>query len=260
MEWHQQQEVILKNWGEACSCYRYMHSKAYHKYKRMNLNFMLPIIVMSTVTGTANFAQDTFPESVQYLVPPVIGGLNLLCAIMTTLAQFLKVSELMESHRVSSISYGKLARTIRLELDLPIHKRSQSGGSMVERCSSEYDRLIEQSPPLPAYILKNFESKFKNTTDIEKPEISDIKPMSIFDSIRESQTVTKVQKTFKSFRKDPAELRKIEVVKELQSLKSRNLVSGAQPKFFDALSDKDQLDDDEQQHQEDQEVKDTSTV
>ena len=55
-KWHKQQEKILKDWGESSSCYRYMHFKAYQQYKQMNMRFTLPIIVISTVTGTANFA------------------------------------------------------------------------------------------------------------------------------------------------------------------------------------------------------------
>ena len=131
-DWHSQQEVILKAWGEACSCFSYMHFKAYHLFKRMNFRFMLPIIVISTVTGTANFAQDTFPENIRHIVPAVVGGFNLFAAILTTVAQFLKVSERLESHRVTAIHYGKLARNIRLELNLPISERSHDGSNMVE--------------------------------------------------------------------------------------------------------------------------------
>ena len=31
--WHPQQEKILKAWGEAAACYRYMHYQAYCSYK-----------------------------------------------------------------------------------------------------------------------------------------------------------------------------------------------------------------------------------
>ena len=56
-EWHQQQAKLLKNWAEVASSYRWMHNQAYMIYKKKNLYFMLPLIIMSTVAGTANFAQ-----------------------------------------------------------------------------------------------------------------------------------------------------------------------------------------------------------
>lgn len=159
-DWHPEQVDILKRWGEQSSCYRYMHYKAYQKYKKSSMRFTLPIIIISTLTGTANFAQETFPESWKHLVPVGIGGLNLVAAIMTTILQFLKINELMESHRVSSVHYGKLSRSIRLQLTLPPGERSHRGSEFVDFCNQEYDRLIEQSPPVPGKIIKIFEKEF----------------------------------------------------------------------------------------------------
>ena len=158
--WHAQQEKILKVWGEQSSCYRYMHFKSYQKYKKLSMRFTLPIIIISTITGTANFAQESFPISWQNYVPSGIGAFNLIAAIMTTILQFLKINELMESHRVSSIHYGKLSRSIRLQLTLPRTDRSQDGTSFIEYCNNEYDRLIEQSPSIPGKIIKLFEKEF----------------------------------------------------------------------------------------------------
>lgn len=178
--WHPQQEKILKIWGESAACYRYMNNKAYLQYKKASMRYTLPIIVISTVTGTANFAQQTFPISIRPLVPLIIGGMNIVTAIMTTIMQFLKINELMEGHRVSSIQYGKLSRTIRLELALPLEERSQDGTAMVEACRMEYDRLIEQSPPIPSAIVKSFELEFPGDTDIYKPEIMNIEPIEMY--------------------------------------------------------------------------------
>ena len=193
--WHPQQEKILKGWGESAACYRYLHYKSYSMYKRMSLRFTLPIIIIGTITGTANFAQDTFPENLREYVPAGIGALNLFGAILTTIQQFLKVNELMESHRVSYIHYGKLARSIRLELALPVEERQHDGASMVNMCRSEYDRLIEQSPPISTSIILRFEKRFPDPA-VEKhakgkgfkfvrPEIMSIKPIEMYDWERE---------------------------------------------------------------------------
>ena len=179
--WHAQHEVILKEWGETASCYRHMHFRAYQINRVWSLSFTLPVIVISTITGTANFAQKTFPSSVAEYVPLVIGSFNLFAAIMTTVAQFLKVTELMENHRVTSIQYGKLARKIRLELNLPISERNYHGDSMIEMCRAEYDRLIEQSPPVPKGVIVNFNRKFPDTVNLfAKPELTTIHPIETF--------------------------------------------------------------------------------
>jgi len=191
-QWHYAHEDILKEWGEAAACYRYMHFNAYKIFKKKNIRFTLPIIVISTVTGTANFAQSTFPSSWQKFVPSVIGAMNLFTAILTTVMQFLKINELMESHRVSYVSYAKLARNIRLELLLPITERSQHGSTMVDTCGMEYGRLIEQSPTLPGSVISDFEKEFGiqiKPNNFSRPELMGIRLISPFKGTKERNII-----------------------------------------------------------------------
>ena len=189
-EWHPQQSKLLKNWAEVASSYRWMHNQAYMIYKKKNLNFMIPLIIMSTVTGTANFAQSTFPEGIRPYVPQIIGAINLISAIMTTIYQFLKISEFMESHRISSINYGKLARTITVELSLPVKDRNSGGAECVKVSRTEIDRLIEQSPAIPKKILFAYESLFSGK-GLSEPEIIVINQVDIYEDI-ENKTATTV--------------------------------------------------------------------
>ncbi len=191
--WHPQQEKILKAWGEAAACYRYMHYQAYCSYKNLSMKFTIPLIIVSTVTGTANFAQETFPPSVQPFVPSAIGGLNLITAIATTIMQFLKINELMEGHRVASVQYGKISRTIRLELTLPLSERTLNGTNMIENMRAEYDRLIEQSPNVPKQMIDAFEREFPDDNAFFKPEIMHIQPIIPFKAIQESKVITKLK-------------------------------------------------------------------
>ena len=191
--WHPQQEKILKAWGEAAACYRYMHYQAYCSYKNQSMKFTIPLIIVSTITGTANFAQETFPPTVQPFVPSAIGGLNLITAIATTIMQFHKINELMEGHRVASVQYGKVSRTIRLELTLPLSERTQNGTNMIENMRAEYDRLIEQSPNVPKYIIDSFEKEFPDDNAFFKPEIMHIQPITPFKAIAENTIMTKLK-------------------------------------------------------------------
>ena len=191
--WHPQQEKILKSWGEAAACYRYMHYQAYCSYKNQSMKFTIPLIIVSTISGTANFAQETFPPTVQPYVPSAIGGLNLITAIATTIMQFLKINELMEGHRVASVQYGKVSRTIRLELTLPLSERTQSGTNMIENMRAEYDRLIEQSPNVPKKIIDDFEREFPDDNAFFKPEIMHIQPINPFKAIEENKIITKLK-------------------------------------------------------------------
>ena len=228
-EWHKQQMELLRKWAEIASCYRWMHNQAYMIYRKKNLYFMIPLIIMSTLTGTANFAQSSFPAVIRPNVPQIIGAINLISAIMTTIYQFLKVSEYMESHRISSINYGKLARNITTELNIPVKDRDASGADCVKLTRLEIDRLIEQSPSIPKFVLVLFNSKFHNK-GIEEPEIIVIKRVDIYDDPenKTANTVADAGIRFKQLVKKPffgGSVQKDTITKELTGLIESKIVT-----------------------------------
>ena len=50
--------------------------------------FTIPVIIMSTLTGTANFAQERVPENYQAIYSIIIGSINIFAGIITTIQQF----------------------------------------------------------------------------------------------------------------------------------------------------------------------------
>ena len=207
--WHGQQELILKRWSEIGSSYRYLHDKSFKKFDRQNMWFALPVIVISTVTGTANFAQGSFPDAWKEYVPLGIGFFNLSAGLITTVAQFLRVSELLEGHRAASLAYSKFSRNISVELSLPIKERTEDGSVFISNCRTELDRLIEQSPDIPEDIVAAFVKRFpepekdasgnktKSGYEFFRPEILDIKPIKIYrDNAAEEKRKLKAERAF----------------------------------------------------------------
>jgi hypothetical protein len=192
--WNEYHENVLRQWGEACACYRYMHHRAFLKFKKLSLRFNLPVIVLSTVTGTANFAQSSFPESMRSSAPAIIGGMNLIAGLIATIMQFLKINELMENHRTAALGHGSLSRNIRLQLSLPRAERKKEGLVFVEECKMEYDRLLEQSPSIPRHILTNFDKEYPIEGVFTKPEILNVRaipPLKPPKTIGTVQAITK---------------------------------------------------------------------
>jgi hypothetical protein len=181
-QWNDTEVKLLKKWGEQAASYRVLHNRAYRKYKYLTALFTIPVIIISTVTGTANFSQGTIIQiypSFELYLPLVIGTLNLISGIITTIGQFLRVSELNEANRNASISYGKFARNISTELSLPPNERSYNGIDFIQICRNEMDRLIEQSPEISMKIINKFEhnKKFKH---VIKPELVNISSIEVY--------------------------------------------------------------------------------
>jgi len=175
-EWTPDHETILVEWADKAMCYRWLHTRANGMYSTLNAFYTVPVIIISTLTGTANFAQDRVPANYQGIFVMFVGAFNILAGIISTIQQFLKITQLNESHRVSSIAWDKFYRNIKIELAKHPHER-MSAVQMIKMSKEEYDRLMETSPNIPVEIIAMFKKSFENSdnyADIIKPEICDV--------------------------------------------------------------------------------------
>tara|TARA_Y100000816_G_C26108254_1_gene589994 strand:- start:3790 stop:4713 length:924 start_codon:yes stop_codon:yes gene_type:complete len=173
--WTEEHENILVEWADKAMCYRWLHSTSNASFSRKNAWYTIPVIVISTLTGTANFAQERVPEEYQTYYVMTVGGFNILAGIITTVQQFLKITQLNEAHRVASIAWDKFYRNIKTELAKNPKERLQVI-QFLKMCKEEFDRLMETSPVIEADIINQFKIKFSKSDafkDIIKPEICD---------------------------------------------------------------------------------------
>lgn len=159
VEWSVDHENILVEWADKAMCYRWLHGKANSSFSKKNTWYTIPVIIISTLTGTANFAQDRVPNAYQGFFVMTVGAFNILAGIITTVQQFLKITQLNEAHRVSSIAWDKFYRNIKTELAkhpserLPVIQ-------FLKMCKEEFDRLMETSPVIPDDIIALFNIQF----------------------------------------------------------------------------------------------------
>ena len=182
VEWSPENEKILVEWCDIAKCYKWLHTRAHQNYSTKHAWFTIPAIILSTISGTASFAQGSLPVSMQTYAPMVIGSVNIFIGILTTIQQYLKISEYNESHRVSAIAWDKFARNVRIELSkAPIER--MDAGHFIKLSRQEYDRLMETSPTISSNVAYLFERKFKGKPgsierkryeELKKPDICNI--------------------------------------------------------------------------------------
>jgi len=80
-EWTLEHEQILVEWADKAMCYRWLHSRSNAMYSSLNAWYTIPVIVISTLTGTANFAQERVPLKYQSFFVMIVGGFNILAGI-----------------------------------------------------------------------------------------------------------------------------------------------------------------------------------
>jgi hypothetical protein len=182
VEWSPENEKILVEWCDVAQCYKWLNMRSHAKYSRLHAWFTIPAIILSTISGTASFAQQSFPPSTQAFVPMAVGSLNIFIGILTTIQQYLKISELNESHRVSSIAWDKFARNIRIELAKAPNERLDAG-TFIKHCRDEFDRMMETSPSIDDKIIHEFKKNFAGKTEEAKKRFAELKKPDICDTI-----------------------------------------------------------------------------
>lgn len=171
--WVNEQEMLLKDWAEKARYYSWMHSKAGNLYVSRNNKITIPLIIISTLSGSANFSMVGVqtPHNWVYTVgfPLVMGILSIISAILSAMTKYLRTAELSENHHEFHKKYNSLFRNISLELSLPANQRK----SPTEICNLhryEFDRLVSESPNIPEVIINEFNTKFPFVSN--KPEIT----------------------------------------------------------------------------------------
>lgn len=155
LTWNEKVDDLLIEWCDIARCYKWLHMRAYESYSTFNMIFTIPSIVLSTVSGTASFAQESMPPTYRTYAPMAIGTINIFVGIIATLQRYFKIAELNESYKVAYISWDKFSRNIQIEISKDPKQRT-SAKSFFKTTRMEYDRLLETSPPIPPFIIRKF--------------------------------------------------------------------------------------------------------
>jgi hypothetical protein len=141
-------------------------------FKNNDQSLMIPVIVLSTLTGTANFGMGSFfgdDANGQRLAQLGVGGISIIAGVLTTLANYYGYSKCAETHRTSGVSWGKFNRFISIELRLHPDERMDAK-SFLKMFRIELDRLIEQAPSIPNSVINEFKILFEES-DVHLPDI-----------------------------------------------------------------------------------------
>lgn len=182
--WTGEIEKLMAEWADKAITYRWMHERTERIFASKDLGFMFPVIILSTVTGAANFALDSVIENPEYkkYAQLGLGGLSILTGIISTIANRLGYGSRAEAHKSAGIHWGKFQRLIAIELSLHPDERSDCM-AFLKTCRNELDRLIEQSPTIPQPVIEECRKEFKKYPKVRKPEIvGDIDTTHVFDN------------------------------------------------------------------------------
>tara|TARA_B100000767_G_scaffold217596_1_gene205328 strand:+ start:714 stop:1412 length:699 start_codon:yes stop_codon:yes gene_type:complete len=175
--WCEKQERLLIKWAEKAAGYRWLHNHARLYYQKQNDYLSYPSIVIASITGVGGFAvlnpsgnegvsQDT--KNNIMIIQYFFAFLNVLAGILTSISKFSQSLPLSEAHSLMCVSWSKFYRCIDMELSLDVKHR----GNVVEfimKSREEYDKLLDDSPDIPAISIKAFLAQFPDKEN--KPDV-----------------------------------------------------------------------------------------
>lgn len=169
IHWSSQLEALIASEAERARGLAWIHMKAEQIFSRRNNCIQIPVIILSTLAGTASvgssslFPQDAMVGSV------VIGMVSIVCGILNTIQSYFSFSRKAEAHRIAYLSYSKLFTYISVELSLPRTERLLPEKVLTD-LRTQIERLAETTPTPPQQVLDLFNTRFaKEDERIARP-------------------------------------------------------------------------------------------
>lgn len=146
---------LLGRWFEICNNYSHLHHLSFEYYRKVNYFMMLPIMLITTVTGSFNLVLSFHPTLIYIQI--VLGVLGLFAGMISSMYNFLEIPQLQEQHNLHSSQFEKYGRTIEMELVLYKNKSKTyaSLAEFIKIIKAEIDHLVDHGPFIPAHILQN---------------------------------------------------------------------------------------------------------
>ena len=178
--WSAQLEDIIAKEVERCSGLAWLHTKAEIESSTYNTYVQVPVIILSTLAGTASVGSSTLFGGSTTISGIAIGLVSIGVGILNTLGGFFAFAKRSESHRIAHLNYSKLASKIAIELSLPRQERMKAE-ILLAYLRETMERLAETTPNCPLNIIKEFNEKYKNEKQIALPvEVNGIHKIEIY--------------------------------------------------------------------------------
>jgi len=149
-----------------------LHNQCEQYYGARSNWISIPVIVLSTLSGTASASSTTFFADNMKMGSLGIGAISILCGVLNTVNSYFAYAKRTEAHRIADIQFNKVYRFIATEMTLPRLERIRAR-DMLKIVREQVERLAETSPPIPEFIVEKFKKNFrKDYKDIAQPDIT----------------------------------------------------------------------------------------
>jgi hypothetical protein len=161
LTWSEPLELLIAQEGEKARGLAWIHQRAETFYSKRNNWIAIPVIILSTLSGTASVGSSSLFSGETQISSIVIGLVSIGVGILNTISSYFAFSRKAEAHRIAYLNYNKLFQTISVEMALPRAERDEPE-HLLAQLRTTMERLAETTPTPPDGILSDFNLKFKD--------------------------------------------------------------------------------------------------
>jgi hypothetical protein len=179
--WSSALEELVASEGEKCRGLAWINQRAETYYSHRANAIAIPVIVLSTLAGTASVGSTSLFGGETQISSVVIGLVSIGVGVLNTISSYFSWARKAEAHRIAYLQYGKLFSIIRVEMSLPRSER-QEPEAILKQIRDGMERLAETTPSPPETILQEFNRHFKDEDkSISRPvEVNGLQKITIF--------------------------------------------------------------------------------
>lgn len=172
-DWDNQKSELISKWCDMAQSYGWMHQNASEYYQRRTNRIIIPVIILSTITGitTATFGSLFSGDRYSYFQPYIaigLGLMSLVTAIMNTIEQKFKYAQLAERHSMIGKEWYSLWRLLHATLALDTTERTPFR-YYLEKVQHILDSLTKNRPDIPDHTIQSFLKHFGNIQGLRMP-------------------------------------------------------------------------------------------
>jgi len=181
IHWSEPLELLVASEGEKCRGLAWINQQSEAYYATRANAIAIPVIILSTLAGTASVGSSSLFGSETQISSIVIGLVSIGVGILNTISSYFSFARKAEAHRIAYLQYSKLFSIIRVEMSLPREER-QEPEQLLKQIRDGMERLAETTPSPPPAILSEFNSHFKDEDkSISRPvEVNGLQKIQVF--------------------------------------------------------------------------------
>ena len=181
ISWSNALEELVASEGEKCRGLAWINQKSETYYSHRANAIAIPVIILSTLAGTASVGSSSLFGNETMISSVIIGLVSIGVGILNTISSYFSWARKAEAHRIAFLQYGKLFSIIRVEMSLPRSER-QEPEAILKQIRDGMERLAETTPSPPQSILDEFNKHFKDEDkSISRPvEVNGLQKIKIY--------------------------------------------------------------------------------